>query len=255
MRVLGKGFQDQQKDHQRKVSAAYRLIDPKQVKEILPGGKAQADAIIRSFAIILQIDLYQQDTKMYMQLLYMFVRIWIRSKKVPETDNQIRDMLLSKYGDCIHDANVDRILMFAQISMKSPRFSLTDPKDAAFLAEMAATTYENRQISRRNEKIADRYIADPEYGLIPTKPIYTDGVIGSYSYLNSLCTDAGEPLRWERLSSSFADGIDGLIDCYELYLKADGKPYGKLYLNLYALSNSKTAPAGYKFITGNPADQ
>ena len=185
----------------------------------------------------------------------MFVHIWIRSKKVPETENQIRDMLLSKYGDCLHDANVDRILIFAQTSINSPGFSLTDPKAAAFLSEMAATAYENRQISRSNEKIADRYINDPEYGLIPTKPIYTDGVVGSYRYLDSLCTDSGELLRWERLGSSFADGIEGMIDCYELYLRADGKLYGKLYLNLYALSNSKTAPAGYRFINENKEEQ
>ena len=253
MRVLGKAFREKEDDHKRKVDMAYLLLDAKWAKKVLPGGKAQADAVISAFAHILNMDLDQCDEKTYTLLLYMFVHIWARTERVRRTDNQIRDMLLSKYSEYIHCANVDRILMFAKLNMQNSKFSLKNPQDGELLAEMARIAYENRQIAEKNEKIADRYTKDPDYGLIPAKPIYTDGAVGSYQYLNSLCTDAGEDLCWKRIRAGFADGIEGMIDCYELHVP-DGKLYGTLYLNLYALSNSQTAPAGYMFIDQDTVD-
>lgn len=85
---------------------------------------------------------------------------------------------------------------------------------------------------------------DPEYGLIPEKPIYTYGVPGSYRYLDSLRTSTGERLIWQRYGSRRVEGIAGFIDIYDGLLPS-GKIYQRLYVNMYGKSNSTAAPKGF----------
>lgn len=85
---------------------------------------------------------------------------------------------------------------------------------------------------------------DPEYGLICDKPIYTQGIDGSYIYLAGLKTSAGEPLTWYRLGSTMIEGINGAIDIYKALLPS-GEEYKTLYINVYGNFNSTTAPQGF----------
>ena len=66
--------------------------------------------------------------------------------------------------------------------------------------------------------------ADPEFGLVPEKPIYTlaiDTVDGQRAYLGKLRTVNGEKISWKRLGSTSAEGIHGMIDIYETFLPSE----------------------------------
>ena len=87
----------------------------------------------------------------------------------------------------------------------------------------------NRAMQPNNED-------DPEFGLVPEKPIYTlatDIVEGQRAYLSKLRTSNGEKITWKRLGSTSAEGIHGMIDIYETFLPSS-QLYKTLYINMYA---------------------
>lgn len=89
--------------------------------------------------------------------------------------------------------------------------------------------------------------ADPEFGLVPEKPIYTlaiDTVDGQRAYLGKLRTVNGEKISWKRLGSTSAEGIHGMIDIYETFLPSE-KPYKTIYINMYGAKKSVSAPQGF----------
>lgn len=88
---------------------------------------------------------------------------------------------------------------------------------------------------------------DPDFGLVPEKPIYTaaiDLVQGERDYLNDLRTENGEPVKFERVGSTISQKINGVIDIYQTYLLS-GVKYKILYINMYGASKSRKAPAGF----------
>ena len=91
---------------------------------------------------------------------------------------------------------------------------------------------------------------DPEFGIVPEKPIYTmatEIVDGQRAYLSKLRTVNGEKITWERLGSTSVDGVNGLIDIYETFLPS-GVPYKTLYINMYGAKTSQSAPSGFYFV-------
>lgn len=98
-----------------------------------------------------------------------------------------------------------------------------------------------------NRSIAESESADPDYGLVPEKPIYTALLDGQIEYLSSLRTLGGQTISWNRKGSTAVEGINGLVDIYETYLPS-GKPYKTLYLNMYSDKTSKTPPAGFSIL-------
>ena len=88
---------------------------------------------------------------------------------------------------------------------------------------------------------------DSDFGLVPEKPIYTLGtklVDGETEFLNSLRTSAGEKIKWERRGSLSAEGVNGMIDIYDIYLHS-GQLYKTIYINMYGAKRSSKAPAGF----------
>lgn len=88
---------------------------------------------------------------------------------------------------------------------------------------------------------------DPEFGLVPEKPIYTlatDIVEGQRAYLSKLRTTNGEKITWKRFGSTSVEGIHGMIDIYETFLPS-GQPYKTLFINMYGAKKSVAAPKGF----------
>lgn len=123
--------------------------------------------------------------------------------------------------------------------------SSSDPLKAIMEAQAKETIRvmeANRAAQPNNEK-------DPEFGLVPEKPIFTlatEIVDGQRTYLGKLRTLNGDKITWKRLGSTSVEGINGMIDIYETYLPS-GAPYKTLYINMYGARTSKTAPAGFCF--------
>lgn len=112
---------------------------------------------------------------------------------------------------------------------------------AGFFAEVAT---EQAEFIKANRTAQTLNLDDPEYGLVPEKPVYCRYVDGSKDYLNSLRTENGEKLEWNRRGSMYADGINGMVDIYDSTLPS-GQAYKTVYINMYADSNPITMPKGF----------
>lgn len=129
------------------------------------------------------------------------------------------------------------------------------PEDKEFLAELLAfSAAESAKAIKANQDAQSAYLNDPEYGLVPGKPIYCKFVDGSQAYLNSLQTIIGEKLRWNRRGSTSAEGIHGMIDIYDSFLPS-GELYQTVYVNMYADVNATTAPTGFMFAQSPQIDK
>lgn len=87
------------------------------------------------------------------------------------------------------------------------------------------------------------FVNDEDYGYTSKKPIMTFRVPGSNQYLESLVTENGETITWNRVGSTSDPDIDGMIDIYEIFCNAN--KITTLYLNMYGVSNSKHTPKGF----------
>ena len=97
--------------------------------------------------------------------------------------------------------------------------------------------------------------ADPEFGLVPDKPIFTlatEIVQGERNYLNRLqIANGGGKITWKRTGSIGIEGIEGMIDIYDTFTPA-GELYKTIYINMYGARASTAAPAGFEFISAQP---
>ncbi len=117
------------------------------------------------------------------------------------------------------------------------------------LDDYAKSTVEDMEANRKNQPDNE---GDADFGLVPEKPIFTHAlksVQGEKEYLNSLYTANGEKIKYNRTSSISVEGINGIIDVYDIYLPS-GELYKTIYINMYGAKSSNKAPIG--FILNNP---
>ena len=113
---------------------------------------------------------------------------------------------------------------------------------AAVQAQATKEAYE------ANSKKQPDYEGDFDFGLVPEKPIYTlasKSVDGEIAYLSKLRTPKGEKVKWNRRGSTFVDGINGMVDIYDIYLLS-GQKYTTVYINMYGAKASYKVPAVFK---------
>ena len=123
--------------------------------------------------------------------------------------------------------------------------SSSDPLKAI----MEAQAKETARVMEANRAAQPNNESDPEFGLVPEKPIFTlatEIVDGQRTYLGKLRTLNGDKITWKRLGSTSVEGINGMIDIYETFLPS-GAPYKTLYINMYGARTSRSAPAGFYF--------
>lgn len=116
-------------------------------------------------------------------------------------------------------------------------------------ALMEAQAKETIRVMEANRAAQPNNENDPEFGLVPEKPIFTlatEIVDGQRAYLGKLRTLNGDKITWKRLGSTSVEGINGMIDIYETFLPS-GAPYKTLYINMYGARTSTAAPAGFCF--------
>jgi len=85
-----------------------------------------------------------------------------------------------------------------------------------------------------------------EFGLSVANPVPTHTPLGSESYLRRLRTAAGEPVTFNRIGSTFTEGIAHPIDMYELR-DPQGKELPTVFISPYHRRNSTRAPKGFQF--------
>ena len=124
-------------------------------------------------------------------------------------------------------------------------------KEEALAKILAAGVVEGHKAVEANRAAQPQNEADPQFGLVPEKPIYTAGIDEQERYLQSLRTPTGEPIKWSRRGSMSVNGIHGMIDVYDIYLMS-GAEYKTIYINMYGARNSTMAPSGFVLMTPAP---
>ena len=153
---------------------------------------------------------------------------------------QIKETMIHRYSELPKDLVIDctaESLAFA--------CAANDKIAAQILGrlELKDMTKEN---AVKNTDIETKYLDDPQYGLVPEKPVFINGFGPHHIYLDALCTPDGKELTNVRRGSMLAKGINGPVDVYDLFLP-NKKKYMTIYLCLYGQHNSMTAPRGLCF--------
>ena len=238
-------FKKKPPTHEEKVDLAYRCYKPEMVEMVFPGGKKQASNIICSIARLVGKNLADLDAKGYYEFLSIYSDVLIRRVVTHSTDDNIVASLQGKHGQEIKNKAVaQKVLAYCTINMQNHDFCLDNAESMEALCLFDNILSQNEQISKSNSEAQMENLDDPEYGFVPEKPIYVKGVEGSDKYLKSLRTVLGESIIWERHGSISVDGINGMIDIYDISLHS-GKPYKTLYLNMYGTQDSTIAPKGF----------
>ena len=106
--------------------------------------------------------------------------------------------------------------------------------------------------SNKRDKLFDgqKYDQD-DYGFSPSNPIMTSTVSSSTRYLNSLRTEDGLPVEWNRWGSLFMASVHGvndvMVDKYQLTV--NDTPVDTIFICPYG-HQSQRAPKGYKLVDG-----
>ncbi len=232
--------------HQDKVNAAYRCFKPELVEMIFPGEQKQAGDIIVSIGNICNLNLNLCDPKKYLNILSLYADV-LSNLLISQCSNDkiIEGLLKSKYSELVNKKEIAiRILAFVQLNMCNNEFVIKTEEDLSTIDFLSDIHVNNEQIAKKNNELESNNLDDPEYGLVKSKPIYAQGVKGSYIYLESLKTELGEELTWKRVGTTSCEGINGIIDIYEGFLPS-GELYKTLYVNMYASENSTTVPRGF----------
>ena len=230
--------------HAEKVNAAYRCFKPEMVDSIFPNGVKQVDLIIKSLAIIYGLNIDKCDSKTYYEILRTYSDIMIRKIVTGMEENNIMSSLQVNHPDLVKTKDMaSKAVVYTLFNINNPEFVISDNEDISLLM-MSNYFSEKTQSIKDNSTIEREHLNDPDYGLVAEKPIFTMGIKESEQYLNSLKTEQGELLTWNRLGSTSAKGISGSIDIYQTKLTS-GKPYKTIYVSIYGSTNSKTIPQGF----------
>lgn len=95
-----------------------------------------------------------------------------------------------------------------------------------------------------NSRLEEKHTSDPDYGLVPEKPVFTFLVDGAEAYLDGLVSEDNEELTWNREGSMPVTGVSGPVDIYASR-KKKGQQYKTLYVSIYGKANSTTIPKGF----------
>lgn len=238
-------FKKKEPSHDEKVSAAYKCYKAEYVSIIFPGGQTQASGIIRSIAIICNIDLSSCSSAMYYKILTVYADTLTRIVVTHSEETQIVLSLLMKHKDIVPDNSIaGKIIAYVMMNMKDNGFFIDDANELIMLDMLADSFERKKKDIAANAVVQNQYLNDPEYGLVEDKPIYVHGIEGSEMYISKLKSILGEPLTWNRYGSISMEGINGMIDIYDSTLPS-GRPYKRIYINMYGAENSTQIPKGF----------
>lgn len=231
--------------HEEKLSLAYRGFKQDMVEMIFPGKKEQADCVIRSLAIITSTNLNSCDAKDYFDILSIFSGVLIRCVVTHSEDSHIVAMLQQKHGNYVKsNAVAQKVLTYCRMNMNNTSFALNSKEDLEALDVLNSLFESNENMAKGNSVAQTQNLDDPQYGLIPEKPVYAKSVAGSEQYLNKLRTEDGGRITWNRRGSTSVSGVNGMVDIYDC-CDANGKMCGTIYINMYGTQNSNVAPVGF----------
>lgn len=175
----------------------------------------------------------------------IYLQTWIRSRgglnPTFSTPTYIKQALCEKFSTV--DSNfVSKCVTHSlcEIYRHEPELK----KRAAAIEAIQKSVCEN---AKKNVVIENAYLDDPEYGLVPEKPVFVNGFGNDKAYLSHLHSEDGTKLSFVRVGSSEIKGISGPVDMYRLLLP-DGTDYLRVFICNCGSSTKKIAPKGTKYL-------
>jgi len=174
--------------------------------------------------------------RFYLQVFITKVIVPAVSKLRRDSSNEAVVRQITEFPPEIVVAGIDAVLPFIYEQMPELEKRDNDKKKMAqMIAEQAGA----------NKGLEELHIDDPEYGLVPEKPIFTAGIDEEYDFATRLISSDGRELEYERMGSRFSKGAATLIDIFS-FTYADGSPKGSVYLCMYSDKTSTKAPQGFE---------
>ena len=244
--------------------------------KVFYGETEEAGRLVKALRKKLYPDKASVAIEQYKTIVFFYIHVWTRTHGGlrPEFSRKkyICKAMKERFGQfppSMVDHAIDVCLDFIfrnepeikQKVLESPDSGLKDSKEqqealANIMKLFMAQDAVNKQAgetAKGNDGVENKYLDDPDYGLVQEKPVFVNGFGAHRNYLNSLRTESGGNLEYSRLGSMSVDGIVGRVDLYRLTPK-DGTGEIMLYLCLYGSSNSTTAPKGLKLVSTQPGD-
>lgn len=134
------------------------------------------------------------------------------------------------------------------VTAEQPKAPETPAAPAAPVVNTGAPKTEPVEHNRPITQQAPNYGMDGELGLVPNKPIRTNGADQQWKYLQCLRSINGDVLKWNRRGSINIDGVAGLVDIYDAYLPS-GAEYTTVYLNGNGIACPAYAPKGFSYVS------
>ncbi len=231
------------RNFERNTILAYKSFNQNMIKQLYPGGKKQSIRVVSSIGVILNEEYTLYDKAKCLGILNIYNSIMIRKLITESEDDLIRLSLLINAKEIVNEDNVDKIMAFVFMMTKNKDL-IIDDDNLEIIILFSKQLKDNRQAREINEKNSKKYVDDEDYGLVVSKPIFTNNVEGSNRYLEKLKTEKGENLTWQRMCTWSSKNVEGIIDEYSLYLPS-GDLYKKIYINMYSKSNSTYIPKGF----------
>ena len=212
------------------------LMQQKQSVSLFPYGKNQLTAVIESLAVINGIDLNNCDESAYRDILMIYIDV-VGQRAENMTDDSIKQSMQKDHSAYVTNEE-KALLSLAYIDLCRTEGTLTIQN----LSQL------NEKIEEREKKAKAIYANikhDNSYGLSAGNPICVESLGSETQFLESLMTDEGTPLSWQRDGSlsMILGGVKGVpVNKYKLLLP-DGTLYKIIYICPYAKNYDK-APVG-----------
>ena len=130
-----------------------------------------------------------------------------------------------------------------------------DEEGYVMLHDAAEMLYSDPEIDKNIGQAADWSVSnmmqrksfedDPDYGLIPEKPILVHGYFDQRSYMERLQTTDGEEIEFTDKGTVNTDKVGGPVGIYQAKTKS-GKSLPDLYISYFCLITSNKAPRGFQ---------
>ena len=228
--------------HEENITILYASCPPAMVKHVFRGGREQVSTVIKTLAEICHVKLRASDWKTYEELYSVFITVFSSSIVTQHSYEDVAAMLQAEHSAFIGDEETAfKAIAYIEINWKLPEFDLS----SSYNRELLDARVSQMKRPKANLAAQDKYLNDPEYGLVKEKPVYTCNVRGSDEYLAGLLSEKGQKLQWKRRGSVYVEELGDQIDIYDSWLPS-GEAYKTVYVDMYGTKNSTKAPKGFK---------
>lgn len=224
------------------VQKIYDDMDKDYREKVFYGGLLSADCILIELTRNVFGNVNDRNINLCFQI---YLQTWIRSRGGLEP--MFSTPTYIKHALCNRFVNIDSNVVLKCVTFSLSEIYCREPELKKRAEATEAVQRSVRENSQKNISIENAYLNDPEYGLVPEKPVFVNGFGMDKEYLSHLYSEDGTKLDFVRVGSSEVDGIAGPVDLYSLLLPDDTE-YLRLFVCNYGMTMKKVAPQGTRYV-------